>query len=106
MTPHVPINTTQEFRDEVLASLAEMRAEARERHAATSGWLEKLDARIATGAACVAGARHAERLDGHDREIDRLRKPTRKAVALVGAGGISVVALIELARQVWGALTK
>lgn len=103
---HPLVNNTQEFRDEVLEALTRLEVKAEERHTSTTGWLQKLDDRLTSGEACVAGAKHETRLDEHEREIEKLRRPARRAVALAGAGGISIVALIELARQVWGALNK
>ena len=97
------LRRTQDFRDVMLEFVAETRTIRRADKDATDRWrgkvearLDGIDTRLSTGAACVAGARHAERLDGHDRELKALKRPARRTALLVGssAGGAGIIVVI------------
>ena len=95
--------TTQEFRENLLIRMAE-----------TKTSVEALRGDIAdlkTGKYCVVGAGHEARLviveksqERHWDILSELRRPVRKAMAVGGAGGLGLVAVFELVKQILAAL--
>jgi len=100
-------STTSEFRDEMLRGMTRLESKMQD-HTAT---LERIEDRQMTGEACIAGAKHTSRLDSLEKTRDEmweklasLSRPARKAVAVGGLGGISLVALVEIIKGIWSAI--
>lgn len=100
------LSRSREFRDEVLESLTRIETKHDAFEKQTTGWMEKLEKHLTSGEACVLGAKLSARLEEHDKQIARLRKPTRRAITAVGLGGVSVIAIIEAVKQIWSAIVK
>ena len=93
------LRRTQDFRDIMLEFVSETRTNnknAEQRWNRMDTRLCGIESRLTTGEACVAGARHAERLAGHDREIRDLKRPTRRAAVVTGGavGGAGIIVLL------------
>jgi len=100
-------STTQEFRDELLTFMAR----TDERSETNTKSLERIETLICTGEACVTGAKHSARIDSLEKtrddfweKLNAVAKPARKAVAVGGLGGISLVALVEIIKGIWSAI--